>query len=139
VTVAKKPGAPRRAQSKPLDHRAGKAGSTRLSLWFLPRAFPVARGPRVPAGTRPSLHPLTSGGSCLAQFGCRMRRENARSFLFDIRHEMGCDESHRRFDNARTNVLQRRRPFCQQNRGRRCSSLVIQCPSRRAWPGDTRW
>jgi hypothetical protein len=30
---------PGRARSKPSNHRAGKAGCFRLSLWFLPRAF----------------------------------------------------------------------------------------------------
>jgi hypothetical protein len=49
---------PGRARSKPSTHRAGKAGCFRLSLWFLPRAFLFARGPRVSVDTRPSLHPL---------------------------------------------------------------------------------
>jgi hypothetical protein len=50
---------PGRARSKSSNHRAGKAGCSRLSLWFLPRAFLFARGPRVSVDTRPSLHPLT--------------------------------------------------------------------------------
>jgi hypothetical protein len=58
VTVARKPGSPRRARSTPSNHRAGKAGCSRLSLWFLPRAFLSARGPRVSVDTRPSLRPL---------------------------------------------------------------------------------
>jgi len=39
ATVAKEPGAPRRARYKRENHRAGKAGLIRLNLWFSPRAF----------------------------------------------------------------------------------------------------
>ncbi len=39
TTVAKEPGAPRRARYKRENHRAGKAGLIRLNLWFSPRAF----------------------------------------------------------------------------------------------------
>ncbi|WP_316178707.1 MULTISPECIES: hypothetical protein [unclassified Bradyrhizobium] len=34
-------------------------------LWFLPRAFSIARGPRVSADARSSLHPLMEEGSML--------------------------------------------------------------------------
>ncbi|GLH82325.1 hypothetical protein SSBR45G_72340 [Bradyrhizobium sp. SSBR45G] len=34
-------------------------------LWFLPRALPSARGPRVSADARPSLHPRFCEGSML--------------------------------------------------------------------------
>jgi hypothetical protein len=53
---------PGRARSKPSNHCAGKAGSIRLSLWFLPRAFFYARGPWVSVDTRSSLRPLNEGG-----------------------------------------------------------------------------
>ncbi len=54
---------PGRARSSRSNHRAGKAGAIRLSLWFLPRALLHARGPRVSVDARPSLLPLLSRGA----------------------------------------------------------------------------
>jgi len=39
VTVTNKPGAPGRTRSSRENRHAGKAGMSRPSLWFLPRAF----------------------------------------------------------------------------------------------------
>ncbi len=39
VTVTNKPGAPGRTRSSRENHRAGRAGSFRLDLWYLPPAF----------------------------------------------------------------------------------------------------
>jgi hypothetical protein len=68
---------PGRARSKPSNHRAGKAGCSRLSLWFLPRAFLFARGPRVSVDTRPSLRPLAIQRVMLLQSSGDSGRENA--------------------------------------------------------------
>jgi hypothetical protein len=81
---------PGRARSKPSNHRAGKAGCFRLSLWFLPRAFLSARGPRVSVDTRPSLRPLDFGGSYSLQSSGDNGRENAEARLAPRRREMCC-------------------------------------------------
>ena len=55
-----KAGAPRRARHKRENHRAGKAGSHRLSPWFLPPAFFSAGGPWVrPASGLPCASALS--------------------------------------------------------------------------------
>jgi hypothetical protein len=83
---------PGRARSKPSNHRAGKAGCFRLSLWFLPRAFLSARGPRVSVDTRPSLRPLgirrvlvfqSSGDNSRENAGARLAPGRGRIGLFD--------------------------------------------------------
>ena len=72
-----KAGAPRRARHKRENHRAGKAGSHRLSPWFLPPAFFSAGGPQVSVGTWPSLRPrISEGCENLAKLGRAGRRED---------------------------------------------------------------
>ncbi len=57
ATVAKSR-TPGRLRSKRENHRAGKAGRSRLHLWYLPPAFFLAGGPQASAGAWPSLRPL---------------------------------------------------------------------------------
>ncbi len=57
ATVAKSR-TPGRVRSKRENHRAGKAGRSRLHLWYLPPAFFLAGGPQASAGAWPSLRPL---------------------------------------------------------------------------------
>ncbi len=57
ATVAKSR-TPGRVRSKRESHRAGKAGRSRLHLWYLPPAFFLAGGPQASAGAWPSLRPL---------------------------------------------------------------------------------
>src|SRR5450631_2171203 len=47
-----------------VNHRAGKAGVIRLSLWLPPHALLFACGPWVSVDARPSLRPLHSRGTC---------------------------------------------------------------------------
>ncbi len=52
VTVTNKPGAPGRTRSSRENHRAGRAGSFRLDLWYLPPAFfeQAGHGPQSRSG-----------------------------------------------------------------------------------------
>ena len=77
---------PRRARHKPSNHCAGKAGMSRLLLYAA--VHPVfcanrARGPRVPAGSRSSLRPLSIEGEAerTTQSSGETSRESAKLCL----------------------------------------------------------
>ncbi len=71
---------PRRVQHKPSNHCAGKAGMSWLHLYAAVQLLTTQNshsGPRVPAGSRSSLRPLSFEGEASKQNSGEMRREDA--------------------------------------------------------------